>query len=317
MNNNAYYWFKLQHAVGFGEAAIQYIYQTLDEFQLEINSIFKLSQKQFSEIFPLIGTAHLSRASFEALTNLNDDDLFSQYQQLIDSEITIISRDDATYPPLLKSRLANEAPNLLYSTGDLSLIRRPAISVVGSRNVDEGVLSQTISISSHLSKKKYTIVSGFAKGVDRAAHRSAIENGSVTVAILPYGILRRTSEAGDNLLEYSNHIVYLSQFLPTLPFNGQNAMRRNVLVAAFSDAMIAMNNAVERDANGKHSGTFNAAMTALKHNIPVFVKTAVSERTNNNDILAQGATPFDSFKSLYSKLPKSKTVKSRVRKVSQ
>jgi len=90
------------------------------------------------------------------------------------------------FPKLLKE--ISDPPLALYVEGDLGLLSRPAIGVVGSRNASAYGLSMASAIAAQLVFKGLGVVSGFARGVDAAAHRSAARAGGGTVGVLGCGI---------------------------------------------------------------------------------------------------------------------------------
>jgi len=83
--------------------------------------------------------------------------------------ITVISRADETYPKRFKQRLKLQAPPLLYACGNLELLNRPALAVVGSRSTPEALLQQTSQLGELSAQTDIVIASGAAKGVDEAA----------------------------------------------------------------------------------------------------------------------------------------------------
>ena len=66
-------------------------------------------------------------------------------------------------------------------------------------------------------------------------------------------------------------MLTVSQFDPNVKWLARNAMVRNKLVCALSKAVVVIESGPERDTQGKTSGTFNAAKTALDMNLPLFV----------------------------------------------
>ena len=73
---------------------------------------------------------------------------------------------------------------IVYYAGDLSLLKAPAVSIVGTREVSpEGAL-RARRLSRELVAQGVVVVSGLAKGVDVNAHTSAIEHGGKTVAVI-------------------------------------------------------------------------------------------------------------------------------------
>lgn len=96
---------------------------------------------------------------------------------------------DKNYPKLLRE-IANP-PAVLYIKTLKSLeeiFTRPAVAVVGTRNISSYGRIVTQKITKDLVKHGITIVSGLAKGVDVCAHITALENNGLTIAVLGSGI---------------------------------------------------------------------------------------------------------------------------------
>jgi DNA processing protein len=100
--------------------------------------------------------------------------------------IRILSVFDDEYPHQLKQIF--DPPLVLYCLGDPSVLRRPAIAVVGSRRCSLYGKEITEKITRKLSALGICIVSGLARGIDAQAHRGALENGGTTVAVLGSGV---------------------------------------------------------------------------------------------------------------------------------
>ena len=100
--------------------------------------------------------------------------------------IRILSVFDDEYPHSLKQIF--DPPLVLYCLGDPSVLRRPAIAVVGSRRCSLYGKEITAKITRELSSLGVCIVSGLARGIDAQAHRGALENGGTTVAVLGSGV---------------------------------------------------------------------------------------------------------------------------------
>jgi DNA processing protein len=88
------------------------------------------------------------------------------------------------YPSAL--RRIDGAPPLIAATGDLSVTRRPAVGMVGSRNASISGMKFAGRIAREIGAAGYTIVSGLARGIDAAAHRASLETG--TIAALAGGL---------------------------------------------------------------------------------------------------------------------------------
>ncbi|MEY3940749.1 MAG: DNA-protecting protein DprA [Pseudomonadota bacterium] len=86
---------------------------------------------------------------------------------------------DPEYPTLL-SHLDN-APPVLRVKGDLGLLNRVAISIVGARNASAGACQFARQLAYDLGQMEFPVVSGLARGIDTAAHAGSIESGTIAV----------------------------------------------------------------------------------------------------------------------------------------
>ena len=91
---------------------------------------------------------------------------------------------DADYPVLLST--LSDAPPMLWAVGDVSLLNRPLISIVGARNASSLGTRMARALSADLGEKGYVIVSGLARGVDTAAHLATLKTG--TIAVMAGGV---------------------------------------------------------------------------------------------------------------------------------
>jgi DNA processing protein len=91
---------------------------------------------------------------------------------------------DPDYPALLAQ--ADGAPPVLIVRGDLTLLDRPTVAMVGARNASAAACRFARGLAHELSEAGVTIVSGLARGIDTAAHHGSIANG--TVGVIASGI---------------------------------------------------------------------------------------------------------------------------------
>jgi len=92
---------------------------------------------------------------------------------------TLICYGSPDYPDLLAQ--LSEPPPVIWAQGDLSLLKRPSISMVGARNASSlgGRMAQ--SLAAKLGEAGFVITSGLARGIDAAAHIAALDTGTIAV----------------------------------------------------------------------------------------------------------------------------------------
>lgn len=133
----------------------------------------------------------------------------------LDGEILLWT--DPRYPSLLRE--LPDAPPLLYARGDLSLLLRPCMAIVGSRGCSRQGREQSAAVARELSACGIAVVSGMARGIDRAAHEAALEEQGSSIAVLGSGVdVIYPRQCTDIYRELISCGLILSEFPPgTLP----------------------------------------------------------------------------------------------------
>jgi DNA processing protein len=198
--------------------------------------------------------------------------------------IWVVTRADAHYPRRLKSRLKEDAPPILYGCGELSLLETGGLAVVGSRDVTEDLLAYTERIGNLASRARHTLISGGAKGIDRAAMTGALQNDGIVVGVLADS-LERGALARDNrgpLID--KRLVMISPYDPSAGFNAGHAMQRNKVIYALSDAALVVASDFEK------GGTWAGAIEQLEkyRSVPVFIRNGSSVGKGNAALLQRG-----------------------------
>ncbi len=159
--------------------------------------------------------------------------------------------------------LKNLSFKKIYYSGDLSLLNRPKISIVGSRRPSSYVKNFTFKIANMLSQRGYVIVSGAAMGVDAIAHRGAGESN--TIAVMPGGVDIKYPKVNKNLIEkIEKEALLISPFENGFKPTRWSFVVRNEVVVLLGEVLII----TEANLN---SGSLRSAEFALKHNKEIFV----------------------------------------------
>ena len=101
------------------------------------------------------------------------------------NNIITVKKGDKDYPESLLT--IQEAPEVLYCIGNLSLMKKKCIAVVGSRKCTEYGKQTAMKIGKTAAQNGVVIVSGMAKGIDSFAHLGVLRNGGETIAVLGCG----------------------------------------------------------------------------------------------------------------------------------
>lgn len=151
---------------------------------------------------------------------------------------------DEDYPSILSE--GQTPPPLLFTRGNIELLHRPSVAIVGSRHATPQAMRIAHDFANELSANDITVVSGMASGIDTAAHQGALKNSGSTIAIWGTGIDRIYPQNNKNLAyEIAEKGLIISEFpLGTRPLAG-NFPRRNRLIAAQASATLVVEAALE------------------------------------------------------------------------
>ncbi len=135
----------------------------------------------------------------------------------------------------------SSCPAALFAQGDLALLRRPCVAIVGTRGATPYGLRVTRALASGLAERGVVVVSGMARGIDAAAHRAAIEVRGGTIAVLGTGI-DVVYPRGHRALQRDIGALglLLSEELPGERADGGSFPRRNRLIAAQAQVTIVI-----------------------------------------------------------------------------
>lgn len=170
---------------------------------------------------------------------------------------------DDHYPVNLR-QIPNLPPFLFYF-GELRDDDAFSVAVVGTRRPSPEGLRRTRHLASKLARVRVTVLSGFARGIDTAAHEAALEAGGRTIAVLGSGLFRTYPPENDGLARrIADAGAVVSQFWPETPPAHYNFPRRNVVTSGLGQGTVV----IEASAT---SGAKMQARLALEHGKLVFL----------------------------------------------
>lgn len=176
-------------------------------------------------------------------------------------DITILTFLDEAYPAKLRD-LGNKAPVVIYVKGDVSVLNRESIAVIGTREPSEwSIKVGPRLISKILESSDYVITSGLALGCDTIGHTTCIEKNGKTIAVLPCGFDRISPVENIGLSEeiIKNGGALISEYLPNEEATKYTFVERDALIAAMSDAILVIE-------CGMNSGTMHAVENGIRLN---------------------------------------------------
>jgi DNA processing protein len=197
---------------------------------------------------------------------------------------TILNLADERYPERL--RAIHDPPAVLYCDGVPEPQDRQAVALVGSRKATPYGLRVTEALAGELSRLRFTIVSGFARGIDAAAHRAALAAGGRTIAVLGCGLDVDYPPGHKSLhAEIAASGAVLTEFEPGTPPLAAHFPRRNRIISGLALGVVVIEAAED-------SGSLITARLALEQGREVFAVPGPIEAPTSrgpHSLLKQGA----------------------------
>jgi DNA processing protein len=211
----------------------------------------------------------------------------------------ILTYEDENYPERLREIF--DPPPVLWALGDVKLLARPAIAIVGTRHPSPYGTGMAEILARDLGSRRIVILSGMARGIDTAAHRGALASGGSTVAVWGTGIdviyPKENKSLAENILAAGGAI--LSEYrLGTFPAP-QNFPKRNRILSGISIGVLVVE-------AGENSGTRVTARCALEQDRDVYAVPGNVTNKNAwgpNTLIKQGATLVATWEDVWQELP--------------
>lgn len=268
------YWLGFNYVSGIGPAKIQAL---LGHFG-SLERAWQATESQLRDIgFDVRAIQSLAetRRTF---------DLDRYTQQVEASKVGVLTWESQDYPGLLREIPA--APPLLFVRGVYEPVDRWAVAVVGTRRLSAYGRQVTRDLVAGLVNNGITIVSGLARGIDAVAHRTAVEEGGRTIAVMASGIDKVYPPEHRDLAHaiVDGHGALVSDY----PFGAEpesaHFPARNRLISGLSLGVLVVE-------AGEKSGALITAQYALEQNRDVFavpgnIHSPVSVGTNR--LIQQG-----------------------------
>lgn len=211
----------------------------------------------------------------------------------------LVTLADPAYPRALLD--TPDPPTLLYALGDLSLLNRPSVAIVGSRNATPQGLRDAEAFAASLSAAGYGIVSGLALGIDAAAHRGGLSGPGGTIAVIGTGIDRIYPAANRELAHaIARSGCIISEFALGMPAAAHHFPKRNRLIAGLAQGCLVVEAALA-------SGSLITARLATDLGREVFaipgsIHSPMSKGCHQ--LIRQGAKLVETAQDILEELPK-------------
>ena len=134
------------------------------------------------------------------------------------------------YPQRILEALGDEAPGCLWARGDLSILNKPGIALVGSRDIHPENERFARQVGTEAARQGLALISGNARGADRIAQNACLAAGGQVISIVADALTDHTPV---------RNVLYLSEEGFDLEFSAQRALSRNRCIHALGLSAIA------------------------------------------------------------------------------
>ena len=211
----------------------------------------------------------------------------------------ILALSDPEYPGRLKE--IYDPPVVLYVRGNVELLSKPGIAVVGTRHPTPYGTGMAERLSTDLAAHGLVIISGMARGVDTAAHRGTLSAKGKTIAVFGTGIdvmyPKENTRLAEQILAFDG--AWMSEFpVDTFPAP-QNFPIRNRIISGMSVGVLVVEAA-------EYSGTRITSRCALEQNRDVYAvpgNVTTKNAWGPNTLIKQGAKLVATWEDVWEELP--------------
>jgi DNA processing protein len=220
-------------------------------------------------------------------------------KRIVEQQASFLTPEDEAYPGMLLG--IYDPPAVLWVRGDVELLNRPGIAVVGTRQPTSYGAGMAELLSRDLALHRIVVMSGMARGVDSCAHKGALDAGGATVAVWGTGIdviyPKENKKLAEQIVAQGGAIV--SEFrLGTFPAP-QNFPIRNRTLSGMSVGVLVVE-------GGEYSGTRITARCALEQGRDVYAVPGNATNKNAwgpNTLIKQGAKLTATWEDIWEDLP--------------
>ena len=160
-----------------------------------------------------------------------------------------LTRITPGYPVEVRKGLGLDAPGCLWSRGDVSLLRGPKISLVGSRMLRKENEDFAREVGRQAAIQGYTLVSGNAVGADQVAQQACLDAGGTVISVLATELDQHREK---------ERVLYLAEEGFDQPFSAQRALSRNRVIHSLGCKTLAAQATLEK------GGTWDGCVRNLR-----------------------------------------------------
>ncbi len=257
--------------------------------QLETSSLKRPAALHGQSAAALAKELAIDAEDAERLVRLLDrsGSLALELEKIFQAGLWAVTRADDVYPQHLLNTLKNQAPTVLFGSGNIDLLRPQGVAVVGSRNINEAGADFAKTVGAKAVAAKMAVVSGGARGTDRLAMDGALEADGAAIGVLADSLEATVRKSDVRQFLLDGRLLLLTPYSPTAGFTVGGAMGRNKVIYGLATFAVVVNSDYQT------GGTWAGAVEALKASwCPTFVRDAADVGKGNRELIKLGAAPL-------------------------
>lgn len=197
------------------------------------------------DVYDFVSIGYSPKKAQHIIDLLHDEELLGWYMIRARKHNCIpVTRATESYPTIVRRRLGLDSPGCLWAKGDLSILNKPGVSLVGSRDLEEPNRKFAEEVGRQAALQGLVLVSGNARGADKAAQNACLEAGGQVISVV-----------ADSLCEHkpTDHMLFLSESSFDEPFSAQRAISRNRVIHTLGRMVFVAQSSLEK--GGTWDGT--------------------------------------------------------------
>ncbi len=190
------------------------------------------------------------------------------------------------YPDILRE--IKNYPKELYCAGDISLLKKRCVSVVGSRSTTVYGRNTAVKFAGDIARAGFAVVSGMARGIDTCSHRGALNAGGSTIAVLGCGLNHcYPKENAELMKEIEENGLVISEYPPDAEPQRYYFPQRNRIISGLSELTLIV------QAKNNSGALITADLAAEQGKEVCAVPGNIDSQYNmgSNKLIKEGAVP--------------------------
>ncbi len=238
------------------------------------------------DVYDFVSIGYSPKAAAHIVELLQEEVLLQYYLNKARKEHCVpITRGTESYPLILRKRLGLDSPGVLWAKGDVTLLDTPTVSLVGSRELQDKNRAFAAEAGRQAALQGYTLVSGNARGADKAAQNACLQAGGRVIAVV-----------ADSLANHKEkkNVLYLSEDSFDGIFSAQRALSRNRVIHGLGLKTFVAQSSLNT------GGTWDGTVKNLRHGwSPVFCYDDGSEAMTQLEQMGANPIGMQELSSIY------------------